>query len=275
MEPVKQLLFALLGIALWGAPVHSQDKPAGADSLDSSPVYILANTKGASIGKSLSKYCLNEDSTYVREGEVILIIGTTVCTRSQYSEPEKFYKVAYRGNAYYAKQSDVVISDEHSKKLNSVTDWTQIETFSIEATAYLRDKELTAALDDIRSKAKHGIALLDWGVTDESEYTDGTGLSFKLLNSGKRTIKYIWFTVQGYNPVGDRVGAPRTVKGVGPIKPDDGASYSFDYVWHTDLVETAKFRQIKIQYMDGKFKTISGNFDALFLDDETIDVLEE
>lgn len=55
----------------------------------------------------------------------------------------------------------------------------------------------------------------------------------------------------------------QTLKGVGPIKPNEEGEYEFDYVWHTDLVETTKLAVIKIQYMDGSFKTIQNGNDLI------------
>jgi hypothetical protein len=43
----------------------------------------------------------------------------------------------------------------------------------------------------------------------------------------------------------------------GPIKPDENGSYNFKYTWFTDLVQRVKITQIKVQYMDGSFKTIT------------------
>jgi len=79
----------------------------------------------------------------------------------------------------------------------------------------------------------------------------------------KFTIKYLWFTFVGYNAVDDKIidrkrgSSNITVKAIGPIKPDESGSYDYTYVWFTDLVETAVISNIKVQYMDGTFKTIS------------------
>ena len=65
-----------------------------------------------------------------------------------------------------------------------------------------------------------------------------------------------------------------TVKSIGPIKPDESGLYTFEYVWYTDIVETAKITNIKIQYMDGTFKTITVP-DKVIMSDSLLKILDE
>jgi hypothetical protein len=101
-----------------------------------------------------------------------------------------------------------------------------------------------------------------------------------VFNPTSKTIKYFWFTFIGYNPVGDPVvdfkrrTSSITVKAVGPIDPNKNGSYEFKYVWFTDLAETAKISSIKVQYMDGSFKTIF-NLKPVMLDDKSYNWLNE
>ena len=62
------------------------------------------------------------------------------------------------------------------------------------------------------------------------------------------------------------------MKGVGPIKPEENGTYEYKYVWFTDLVETAKILSIKIQYMDGSFKTVV-NPKEIMLTKNLLDIL--
>ena len=66
----------------------------------------------------------------------------------------------------------------------------------------------------------------------------------------------------------------RTVKAVGPIEPDAGGTYRFEYTWMTDLVETAVFKSIKVQYMDGSVKVIA-HPDRVVMDDDVAKTFKE
>jgi len=118
-----------------------------------------------------------------------------------------------------------------------------------------------------RAKAK-GIAIIDWNISDESEYTEGTGFDIKIYNPTKKTIKYIWVSMVGKNPVGDPVVSRGKsivmVKCIGPILPEEEDQWDFEYVWFSDLVTTAKITKIKVQYMDGTFKEILTPKDVIF-----------
>lgn len=106
-----------------------------------------------------------------------------------------------------------------------------------------------------------GLGVFDCKAFDASEYTDGTGMEMTFYNPTKKIIKYVHATVVGYNAVNDPViesgKTSHTLKCIGPIVPGDSGTYNFEYVWFTDVVETAKLTLIKVQYMDGTEKIIS------------------
>lgn len=122
------------------------------------------------------------------------------------------------------------------------------------------NEDIKDALKPFILTKKHGIGIISYQATDDHY---ATGADFSIFNPTSKTIKYIWFTVAGKNPVGDLVntktGYYKTLKGIGPIEPNNIGEWSFDYVWLTDVVESMKISTIKIQYMDGSFKTIKYN----------------
>lgn len=123
--------------------------------------------------------------------------------------------------------------------------------------------EMGDALQPFLATEKYGIGFVNFHAT---EGYSSTGAYFKIYNSGKKTIKYIWITVAGENAVNDLVkttsgGYYKTLKGIGPVEPDAMASWEFDYVWFTDIVEYLRISTIKIQYMDGTFRTVKYNED--------------
>ncbi len=123
------------------------------------------------------------------------------------------------------------------------------------------DEELISALSPFIEAEKYGLGIIKYNVV--SDYSS-TGASFAIYNPSKKTIKYIWFSIAGENPVGDLVAITKgvfykTLKGIGPVESNGIAEWSFDYVWLTDVVEYLKISTIKIQYMDGSMKTIKYN----------------
>lgn len=116
------------------------------------------------------------------------------------------------------------------------------------------------ALQPFIEVEKYGLGIIKYNATDDYA---STGAAFKIFNPTKKTIKYIWFTVAGENAVGDLVKSGgiyyKTLKGIGPVESYGIGSWSFDYVWFTDIIEYLKISTIKIQYMDGSIKTIKYN----------------
>ncbi|NTW89132.1 MAG: hypothetical protein HGB26_08500, partial [Desulfobulbaceae bacterium] len=49
-------------------------------------------------------------------------------------------------------------------------------------------------------------------------------------------------------------------------RPNEPATYDWEYLWFTDLVETHKITQINVQYMDGTTR-LYGQINSLCLSD--------
>lgn len=122
------------------------------------------------------------------------------------------------------------------------------------------DNEFVESLRPLVATTKYGLGIITYRPTGD-EYS--TGATFKIYNPSKKTIKYIWFTVGGENPVGDLVGSKgnyyKTVKGIGPVESNGIAEWDFQYLWYTNIVETLRITTIKIQYMDNTVKTLKYN----------------
>lgn len=179
-----------------------------------------------------------------------------------------FFLVIRDREMYYVKSTEVKNGDQLYKKIDAleryrfsiIQEKTAIAAAKFDSIENIRNAP--AAAQQVKKLISDGVVLLDWSFKDESEYTEGTSIEFSVLNPTGKTIKYLWFTVTGYNPVGDKITDIKrktsaiTVKGVGPIKPTDSGTYEFSYVWFTDLVDKVVVNSIKVQYMDGSFKTL-------------------
>lgn len=220
--------------------------------------------KESFVGDNISQYCLDGSDKIIEEGEILVISGALECKSTYPDKVTQFYEILYKNKNYFIKKENVfTINDNFIQILNF--DNEQKVKFKETASRHsdiLRSVKIEKALTFLNSCKSKGLAILNWSFYDESEYTEGTSAKIEVYNPTNKTIKYLWFSFIGYNAVDDIVVSNKTglktitTKGVGPIKPSENASYDYKYVWFTDLIETAKISQIKVQYMDGSFKTI-------------------
>ncbi|CAA7195295.1 hypothetical protein [Chryseobacterium potabilaquae] len=120
-----------------------------------------------------------------------------------------------------------------------------IDSWSKELSeVYMRNLENEIS-DKVFSKKKNGIAIISAYPTEDYSFT---GAEFKILNFSKKTIKYITFYFYGKNAVKDRVGINMSRKGIGPVESLATATWSFNNVWLTDIVQTLKLISVNIIY---------------------------
>ncbi len=153
------------------------------------------------------------------------------------------------------------------------------DTLAVSSSNILNaNKRKQDSLELIKTYRAKGLGIVKWKVYDISEYTDGTGVSVVAYNPTNKVIKYLNFAFIGYNRVDDIISdgllGKTTIKvqAVGPFNPGDVSEVNFDYVWHTDMVETVKISQIIVQYMDGTIKTISDP-DKIIIDSKELKIL--
>lgn len=151
----------------------------------------------------------------------------------------------------------LLISCSAIAQSNQIIDSSNIHYPILDSSIIKANIELREAFKPFADVEKYGLGIIKYIAT--GGYST-TGASFKIYNPNKKTIKYIWFTVAGENPVGDLVKSGgvyyKTLRGIGPVKPYSTAEWDFEYVWFTDIVEYLKISTIKLQFMDGTFKTI-------------------
>lgn len=183
-----------------------------------------------------------------------------------------FYLAYYLNREFYIDSNDVILTKETKAQLDSLMLCTQEvkDSFNIKAKyqAILMDiATIDAGIKILKSYKRFPISIKSWSIFDSSEYTDGTGAEFTFYNPTKKTIKYIYPTVIGYNAVDDKIGS-KTLTCIGPIEPEGFCSYTFDYVWMTDLVKNAKISNLKIQYKDGTTRTITRPSQVVWTEEE-------
>lgn len=94
----------------------------------------------------------------------------------------------------------------------------------------------------------------------------GVGFSIFFLNKSDKDYKYVFFTVEPYNRVGDvvasSIGGKSKVKAelVGPIDNFYNKNVaSYDAVWYNSTIDCMKILNIEIIYMDGTTENVTGS----------------
>lgn len=242
---------------------------------------LLKNDKY--LGEAIDTYnCGLKYLNEIKQGEVLVITGIKECVSEKDNQSTKFYEVKFNEKYLFIEVDFLICEKDYYQIINSFTELERnIFRDNSSKVADIQKLDKSKKFDEfIKYSAQQGLIVKKWKIIDESEYTDGTSVEIEFINPTKKTIKYIWTTFVGYNavedPVIDRMKGVKniTVKSIGPIKPDESGLYTFEYVWYTDIVETAKITNIKIQYMDGTFKTITVP-DKVIMSDSLLKILEE
>ena len=130
--------------------------------------------------------------------------------------------------------------------------------------------KLSEAIDNYKKevayKKKNQIFITGIGYDfDSNEYSHRFGMRFDIYNCFSKTIKYVEFTLTNYNAVGDvqrdDLGrSSRTVRGIGPIEPEDGGRYSWDDIFwdDRDVIDKTRLTNVKFIFTDGTTKVFSG-----------------
>lgn len=104
----------------------------------------------------------------------------------------------------------------------------------------------------------------------DMNYVGGVDNTILFFNNSSKKIKYITFTVTGYNAVDDKATCRMSHRSsfqlqlVGPIEANDLGGGTWDAVWYNSTTDYAKLTQATIEYMDGSKKTVKLNAKGKF-----------
>ena len=111
-----------------------------------------------------------------------------------------------------------------------------------------------------------------WSASPSSpDSAGGVSLDIRFTNTAPETIKYIRYTVRGYNSVGDPAGGEirassyRTLRDVGPHRPDVTETTHWGELYYNWSLECVQITKLTLEYLNGKKKTYTGKaLSALF-----------
>ena len=245
-------------------------EPASAPSAEAPAVTPVREILGimsddAEVSGKLGEICYMEyPRKKLPKGAMVVVVKQSECVGRYNINRRTHFEVLFNGEKYFAELDAVFLQDGSLQRLAEVTPEQRDASFSqwtnLSKLMTLRQK--SNAVKALDATKPSGIALLKTRIFDVSEHTEGTGFSVELYNSGTKTIKYVSFSVIGLNAVKDVVRDPirrtsaASFRGVGPIEPGGVASYSKDYFWMTDLVESFRIAEIKLEFMDGTSRVL-------------------
>jgi hypothetical protein len=235
--------------------------------------------------EKISDTCTIESSKTLPSHTAVVAVRKVACvSRWGPSFNKEFLELLYAGKTRFVPAESVFFADEPAR-LFAALEPAQV-TASLESwrlTSLLAKKyELESVMKALDATGKYGVAILQAGIFDASSHTEGTGFEVEVFNPTKKTMKYVTFTVVGLNAVGDPVrdsvrGNSPTLRGIGPIEPGETGSYSKDYMWMTDIVQSFRIQSVKVEYMDGSSRIVSDvnkvrlskqNYEALMTPDD-------
>lgn len=280
------LLHTYLSLVVFGTFVGAaiaQTDSSTAQTQQEVPTPIVAVMADDSSGaEKPSDLCSLYPGTTLKAGRPIIVIAERDCKSRYGSEVTRHYEVAVGGKRFFVDKSAIKLSALDQEKAQRLASETRDQYFEKAAllSIQVRRQEFGQLLKAIEATRKAGLTIVKASIADVSEYTEGTSFSIKVINPTDKPIKYIWFTVIGYNAVNDPVrdrlkgGPSLTVKAIGPIEKDESGSYKWEYMWHTDIVESFKISEIKVQYMDSSTRMIR-DWTSIALSTQNRRVLEE
>ena len=265
-----------------GGPANAADADPYSRSTDSKIILGIIKSD-TQVAESVSDFsCSSYPRRKVAEGKIVSIGGTYLCREKYGNSTEKFVEIFINGKKYYIHEQNITLQDDDRERLEQATEAGRqaLADSAMTTSKMLRANELKPILAEVEATRKAGLMILNRSISDVSEYTEGTSFEIQVLNPTEKIIKYIWFTVTGYNAVNDPVrdrlkgGPALTVKAIGPIEKNDTGSYEWKYMWHTDVVQRFKINEIKIEYMDKSVKTIR-NTDAITMTENSFRTLND
>lgn len=226
--------------------------------------------------------CLPSNATAQEKGDSLFVeYGIQLnadATQFEDSDDVKTVENLVRGDILILLESEPTFDDYEVKHKSNAG------YVDSSAVSFINDKNR----DDVfsfRNKKKRlreqGFELLLYSSGEIVNSADGVSFYVNLLNNSKsRTIKYIRFYIAPFNPVGDMVKgdvqdrSEKTVRAVGPIKPDNDAHYEFDNVWYNATIECVEIRRVDVEYMDGHEFVYINDLSKILKEDDVLQGLD-
>ena len=219
----------------------------------------------------------DDDEINVYEGDTIAIFN--------YNDTISMFIGRYHFNNLRLDENDIKFVDSQNSGTTYNPKWTSVDKSFLMSKksegredrfviAYDYDTERTHRwLDELRGKIqayrdkvsymkKNQIFITKAGYNYDG---DQFGMDYDIYNCFGKTIKYVEITLTCYNTVGDVQrdyfgNSTKKVRGIGPIEPNDGGSYSWEKIFWDEygVIKNCRITAIKFTFKDGTVKSFSG-----------------
>lgn len=219
----------------------------------------------------------DDDEIRVSEGDTIAIFN--------YNDTISMFIGRYHFNNLRLDENDIKFVDSQNSGTIYNPKWTSVDKNYLMSKksvgredrfiiAYDYDTERTHRwLEDLRSKIqayqeeitymrKNQIFITKAGYNYNGEQF---GMNYDIHNCFGKTIKYVEITLTCYNAVEDVQrdyfgDSTKKVRGIGPIEPDEGGSYSWEKIFwdEYDVIKNCRITAIKFTFKDGTIKSFNG-----------------
>src|ERR1035437_2901543 len=169
---------------------------------------VVGVVKEDCLGKILD-YCSVSTDKEFKKGTTVIVCGIQECKKNYSNviiinkDVVQYYEICRNKQTYYIERDKLATMPNVYEEIALLSS-DHADTFKKNAqnTAELIYKsELRKALNFLSACKPKGLVITKWSLYDVSEYTEGTGLRISVYNPTQKTIKYLWITVTGFNPV--------------------------------------------------------------------------
>jgi hypothetical protein len=174
-------------------------------------------------------------------GTKVVIIAQRDCKTQYTKDTVSHYEIALDGKSYFIEKSAIDLSNQEEDIVKRFSTENNNENFEKaifisrqmkfeeinskkKEELLVKRKETENFLEITPYMKKYGFSIVEVSIEDASKYTKGKNFYISVVNFSDKTIKYIWFSLIGFNAVKDPVidvfrrSPSFTVKAIGPVK---------------------------------------------------------
>lgn len=226
-----------------------------------------------------------KDMTFCRDDDIRILEGDTIAIFN-YNDTISMFIGRYHFNNFRLEENDIKFVDSQNSGTSYNPKWTSVDKQFLMSKksegledrfiiAHNYDTERTNRwLKELRCKIQAYQDKISYMKKNQIFITkaaynyddDQFGMDYEIYNCFSKTIKYVEITLTCYNAVEDIQrdyfgDSTKKVRGIGPIEPGDGGSYSWEKIFwdEYDVIKKCRITAIKFTFKDGTVKSFRGN----------------
>lgn len=195
---------------------------------------------------------------------LVVVVRLMTCNTSL-GHTEQYAEVLFGEDTYYTKLDALQFQHEGLGAVASRSPQSIESSIAIwkDFAELLWKNQTDKALAEVDATSAYGVAIISAKLIKLGGVKT-MGITMRLDNTGKKTIKYVTVNLVGLNAVNDPVTNGyngSTLVGfrcVGPIKPENIGRCENEQLWSpNELIKRFDLKSIKIEYVDGTSRTVT------------------